>query len=189
MSFDADAVYWRWKRNKYGLWLMVCFVPIFWISIRKSCQRRDCSELGNVRNWVEHCNCVSTANKGYERKWNTMLCFYQMFFHSFLVNPSFQFLWPADTDKLYTHIIISSTEISFPIIITCDLSSVTQQDTHVHLSICVSLVVLPNYICMYDLFIIPSSTQTHEKESNTCFAFWHQQVKINRKNNQIKPFF
>ena len=118
-----------------------------------------------------------------------MLCFYQMFFHSFLVNPSFQFLWPADTDKLYTHIIISSTEISFPIIITCDLSSVTQQDTHVHLSICVSLVVLPNYICMSDLFIVPSSTQTHEKESNTCFAFWHQQVKINRKNNQIKPFF
>ena len=21
----------------------------------KSCQRRDCSELGNIRNWVEHC--------------------------------------------------------------------------------------------------------------------------------------
>ena len=24
-------------------------------SVRKSCQRRDCSELGNIRNWVEHC--------------------------------------------------------------------------------------------------------------------------------------
>ena len=34
---------------------MVCFVPIVCLSIRKSCQRRDCSELGNVRNWVEHC--------------------------------------------------------------------------------------------------------------------------------------
>ena len=34
---------------------MVCFVPIVCLSIRKSCQRRDCSELGNVRNWVERC--------------------------------------------------------------------------------------------------------------------------------------
>ena len=34
---------------------MICFVPIVCLSIRKSCQRRDCSELGNVRNWVDHC--------------------------------------------------------------------------------------------------------------------------------------
>ena len=34
---------------------MVCFVPIVCLSIRKSCQRRDCSELGTVRNWVDHC--------------------------------------------------------------------------------------------------------------------------------------
>ena len=33
---------------------MVCFVPIVCLSIRKTCQRRDCSELGNIRNWVEH---------------------------------------------------------------------------------------------------------------------------------------
>ena len=39
---------------------MVCFVPIVCLSIRKSCQRRDCSELGNVRNWVEHCICEKT---------------------------------------------------------------------------------------------------------------------------------
>ena len=32
---------------------MVCFVPS--VSLRKSCQRRDCSELGNIRNWLEHC--------------------------------------------------------------------------------------------------------------------------------------
>ena len=35
---------------------MVCFVPSVCLSIRKSCQRHDCSELGIVRNWVEHCN-------------------------------------------------------------------------------------------------------------------------------------
>ena len=34
---------------------MVCFVPSVCLSIRKSCQRRDCSELGSVRNWVYHC--------------------------------------------------------------------------------------------------------------------------------------
>ena len=34
---------------------MVCFVPSACLSIRKSCQRHDCSELGIVRNWVEHC--------------------------------------------------------------------------------------------------------------------------------------
>ena len=34
---------------------MVCFVPSVCLSIRKSCQRRDCSELGTVRNWVDHC--------------------------------------------------------------------------------------------------------------------------------------
>ena len=34
---------------------MVCFVPIVCLSIRKSCQRRDCSDLGTVRNWVDHC--------------------------------------------------------------------------------------------------------------------------------------
>ena len=56
MSSDADVVYWRWKRNKNGLWLTVCFVPSVCLSIRKSCQRHDCSELGIVRNWVEHCN-------------------------------------------------------------------------------------------------------------------------------------
>ena len=32
---------------------MVCFVPI--VCLRKSCQSRDCSELGAVRNWVDHC--------------------------------------------------------------------------------------------------------------------------------------
>ena len=57
MSSDADVVYWRWKRNKNGLWLTVCFVPSVYLSIRKSCQRHDWSELGIVRNWVEHhCN-------------------------------------------------------------------------------------------------------------------------------------
>ena len=35
---------------------MVCFEPSVCLSIRKSCQRRDCSELGTVRNWVDHCN-------------------------------------------------------------------------------------------------------------------------------------
>ena len=35
---------------------MVCFVPSICLSIRKSCQRCDCSELGTVRNWVDHCN-------------------------------------------------------------------------------------------------------------------------------------
>ena len=35
---------------------MVSFVPSVCLSIRKSCQRRDCSELGNIRNWVELCN-------------------------------------------------------------------------------------------------------------------------------------
>ena len=34
---------------------MVCFVPIVCLSIRKSSQRRDCSDLGTVRNWVDHC--------------------------------------------------------------------------------------------------------------------------------------
>ena len=34
---------------------MICFVPDVCLSIRKSCQRRDCSELGTVRNWVDHC--------------------------------------------------------------------------------------------------------------------------------------
>ena len=34
---------------------MVCFVPGVCLGIRKSCQRRDCSKLGNVRNWVDHC--------------------------------------------------------------------------------------------------------------------------------------
>ena len=34
---------------------MVCFVPGICLSIRKSFQRRDCSELGTVRNWVDHC--------------------------------------------------------------------------------------------------------------------------------------
>ena len=34
---------------------MVCFVPSVCFSIRKSCQRRDCSELETVRNWVDHC--------------------------------------------------------------------------------------------------------------------------------------
>ena len=29
------------------------------LSIRKSCQRRDCSELGTVRNWVDHCIQIS----------------------------------------------------------------------------------------------------------------------------------
>ena len=38
---------------------MVCFVPSVCLSIRKSCQRRDCSELGNIRNWVEHCTTSS----------------------------------------------------------------------------------------------------------------------------------
>ena len=36
---------------------MVCFVPSICLSIRKSCQRCDCSELGTVRNWVDHCMC------------------------------------------------------------------------------------------------------------------------------------
>ena len=35
---------------------MVCIVPSVCLSIRKSCQRHDCSELGNVRNWVDHCS-------------------------------------------------------------------------------------------------------------------------------------
>ena len=34
---------------------MVYFVPSVCLGIRKSCQRRDASELGNIRNWVEHC--------------------------------------------------------------------------------------------------------------------------------------
>ena len=34
---------------------MVCFVPSICLSIRKSCQRCDCSELGTVQNWVDHC--------------------------------------------------------------------------------------------------------------------------------------
>ena len=33
---------------------MVSFMPSVCISIRKSCQRRDCLELGNIRNWVDH---------------------------------------------------------------------------------------------------------------------------------------
>ena len=39
---------------------MVCFVPIVCLGIRKSCQRRDCSELGTVRNWVDHCTTDQT---------------------------------------------------------------------------------------------------------------------------------
>ena len=35
---------------------MVCFVSSVCLSVRKSCQRRDCSELGTVRNWVDHCS-------------------------------------------------------------------------------------------------------------------------------------
>ena len=34
---------------------MVCFVPSACLFIRKSCQRRDFPELGNIRNWTEHC--------------------------------------------------------------------------------------------------------------------------------------
>ena len=34
---------------------MVCFVPSAYLFIRKSSQRRNCSELGNIRNWTEHC--------------------------------------------------------------------------------------------------------------------------------------
>ena len=60
MSSDADDVYWWWRRNKYGLWLMVCFVPSICLSIRKSCQRCDCSELGTVRNWVDHCIAIES---------------------------------------------------------------------------------------------------------------------------------
>ena len=40
---------------------MVCFVPSVCLSIRKSCQRRDYSELGTVRNWVDHSNFVDRA--------------------------------------------------------------------------------------------------------------------------------
>ena len=39
---------------------MVCFMPSVCLSIRESCQRRDCSELGTVRNWVDHCTIVVT---------------------------------------------------------------------------------------------------------------------------------
>ena len=35
---------------------MVCFVPLVCLSIRKSCQGPDCLELGNIQNWLEHCN-------------------------------------------------------------------------------------------------------------------------------------
>ena len=42
---------------------MVCFVPSVCLSIRKSCQRHDCSELGIVRNWEEHCITTAMKNK------------------------------------------------------------------------------------------------------------------------------
>ena len=34
---------------------MVSFVASVCLSTRKSCQIHDCSKLGIVRNWVEHC--------------------------------------------------------------------------------------------------------------------------------------
>ena len=34
---------------------MVCFVQSACLLIRKSCERCDCLELGNIRNWAEHC--------------------------------------------------------------------------------------------------------------------------------------
>ena len=30
-------------------------MPSVCLSMRESCQRHDCSELGTVRNWVDHC--------------------------------------------------------------------------------------------------------------------------------------
>ena len=45
---------------------MVCFVPSVYLSIRKSCQRRACLELGTVRNWVDHCIIMHTM-KAYTR--------------------------------------------------------------------------------------------------------------------------
>ena len=42
---------------------MVCFVPSICLSIRKSCQRCDCSELGTVRNWVDHCTSQSMQRR------------------------------------------------------------------------------------------------------------------------------
>ena len=42
---------------------MVCFVPSVCLSIRKSCQRRDCSELGTVRNWEDHCITVQVLEE------------------------------------------------------------------------------------------------------------------------------
>ena len=45
---------------------MVCFVPIVCLSIRKSCQRHDCSELGIVRNWVEHCTSSDCSQQSEE---------------------------------------------------------------------------------------------------------------------------
>ena len=42
---------------------MVCFVPSVCLSVSKSCQRCDCSELGTVRNWVDHCTCAEIYKK------------------------------------------------------------------------------------------------------------------------------
>ena len=34
---------------------MVCFASSACLLVRKSCQRRDFSELGNIRKWAVHC--------------------------------------------------------------------------------------------------------------------------------------
>ena len=52
---------------------MVCFVSIVCLSIRKYCQRCDCSELGNIRNWVEHCISLQFRHSGhfqFNRGWS-----------------------------------------------------------------------------------------------------------------------
>ena len=55
-----------------GRGMTMSFVPTVCLSIRKSCQRRDYLELGNIRNWVEHCitwrtckifRCLKTYNR------------------------------------------------------------------------------------------------------------------------------
>ena len=64
----------------YGMFcakcLMVCFVPSVCLSIRKSCERRDCSELGNIRNWVEHCTIINIKKN---RSKLSQICSYPIF--------------------------------------------------------------------------------------------------------------
>ena len=80
---------------------MVFFVPSVCLSIRKSCQRRDCSELGTVRNWVDHC-IIRHCNVQKVRKTNYYIIYENRFIVVSNVKNMLPTIFPVLVNQVHT---------------------------------------------------------------------------------------